>query len=61
MLEDMRMRNLGEKTQAGYLRAVRDFNVFLERSPASATAEDVRGYQLHWPTAGCRRSRSTPP
>lgn len=47
MLEDMRMRKLGEKTQVGYLRAVRDFNVFLERSPASATAEDVRRYQLH--------------
>jgi site-specific recombinase XerD len=47
MLEDMRMRKLGEKTQAGYLRAVRDFNVFLERSPANATAEDVRRYQLH--------------
>ncbi|EGV18486.1 tyrosine-type recombinase/integrase [Thiocapsa marina] len=47
MLEDMRMRKLGEKTQVGYLRAVRDFNVFLERSPANATAEDVRRYQLH--------------
>ena len=47
MLEDMRMRKLGEKTQSGYLRAVRDFNVFLERSPANATAEDVRRYQLH--------------
>jgi integrase/recombinase XerD len=47
MLEDMRMRKLGEKTQAGYLRAVRDFNVFLERSPGNATAEDVRRYQLH--------------
>jgi site-specific recombinase XerD len=47
MLEDMRMRKLGEKTQVGYLRAVRDFNVFLERSPATATAEDVRRYQLH--------------
>jgi site-specific recombinase XerD len=47
MLEDMRMRKLGEKTQAGYLRAVRDFNVFLGRSPANATAEDVRRYQLH--------------
>ncbi len=35
MLEDMRMRKLGEKTQVGYLRAVRDFNVFLERSPAN--------------------------
>jgi site-specific recombinase XerD len=26
---------------------VRDFNVFLGRSPANATAEDVRRYQLH--------------
>jgi hypothetical protein len=37
MLDDMRMRKLEPKTQAGYLRAVRQLTVFLKRSPDRAT------------------------
>ena len=46
MLDDMRMRKLEPKTQAGYLRAVRHLTVFLKRSPDSATIEDLRRFQL---------------
>lgn len=46
MLDDMRMRKLSEKTQAHYVRAVRQFAKFLGRSPDTATAEDLRGFQL---------------
>lgn len=47
MLEDMRMRKLAAKTQAAYIRAVRNFTKFLGRSPDTATAEDLRRFQLH--------------
>ena len=47
MLDDMRMRKLGEKTQTHYLRAVRQFAKYLGRSPDTASVEDLRNYQLH--------------
>jgi site-specific recombinase XerD len=47
MIDDMRMRQLADKTQSHYLRAVRQFSVFLGRSPDTATIEDLRCYQLH--------------
>lgn len=47
MLDDMRMRKLAPKTQSGYIRAVRNLARFLGRSPDTATAEDLRRYQLH--------------
>jgi hypothetical protein len=37
MIDDMRMRQLAPKTQANYLRIVREFARFLERSPDTAT------------------------
>ena len=47
MIEDMRMRKLSPKTQTAYIRAVRRFAGFLGRSPDTASAEDLRRYQLH--------------
>lgn len=47
MIDDMTMRKLSPKTQADYIRAVRQFTGFLGHSPDSATAEDLRRYQLH--------------
>lgn len=44
MIEDMRLRKLSQKTQAGYLRVVREFAVFLGRAPDTATAQDLRRY-----------------
>ena len=47
MIDDMRMRKLCDKTQAGYIRAVRHLAGFLERSPDTATVEDLRRFQLY--------------
>jgi integrase/recombinase XerD len=47
MIDDMRMRQFAEHTQDGYIRAVRKLATFLGRSPHTATAEDLRRFQLH--------------
>jgi len=47
MIDDMRLRKLADKTQSHYLRAVRQFSLFLGHSPDRATIEDLRRYQLH--------------
>ena len=47
MTDDMRLRKLAVKTQSHYLRAVRQFSLFLGHSPDRATIEDLRRYQLH--------------
>ena len=47
MIDDMRVRQLSPKTQANYLRIVREFTRYLGRSPDTATVEDLRSYQLH--------------
>lgn len=47
MIDDMRMRKFGEKTQLDYIRAVRNFTKYLGRSPDTASVEDLRKYQLH--------------
>jgi len=46
MTEDMTMRKLNPKTQAGYLRAVIKFTLFFGRSPDLASPEDLRTFQL---------------
>ena len=47
MIEDMTLRKLSPKTQAGYLRAVLRFTRFFGRSPDLASPEDLRAFQLH--------------
>ena len=47
MIEDMRMRKLEPRTQEGYIRAVRKLTVCLQRSPDTATVEELRNFQLH--------------
>ena len=47
MIEDMSLRHFGEKTQNDYIRAVKNLTIFLGRSPDTATAEDLRLFQLH--------------
>ena len=47
MIDDMTLRKLSPKTQSGYIRAVKKLSCFLGRSPATATAEDLRLFQLH--------------
>jgi integrase/recombinase XerD len=47
MIEDMSMRQFGAKTQSDYVRVVREFALFIGRSPDLAEPEDLRRYQLH--------------
>jgi len=47
MIDDMTARRFGEHAQRDYVRAVKNFTVFLGRSPDKASAEDLRRYQLH--------------
>src|SRR6266853_5835160 len=55
MIEDMSSRKLGTHTQRSHIAA------FLKRSPDTATAEDVRLFQLHLAETGasiCTRNRT---
>jgi len=47
MIDDMTLRKLAPKTQAGYLRAVTKLALFFGRSPDLASPEDLRRFQLH--------------
>src|SRR6516165_5193906 len=46
MIEDMTIRKFVAKTQHDYVQRVKDFAVFLGRSPSTASKEDVRRFQL---------------
>ena len=52
MIEDMAVRGVSAKTQHDYLRVVSRFAAFLGRSPMTATAEDVRRFQVEQREAG---------
>ena len=48
MIEDMNIRQFSANTQRTYIRAVQQLSDFLDRrSPATATPEDLRRFQLH--------------
>jgi integrase/recombinase XerD len=60
MIEDMNARKLCAGTQRGHIRSCKRFAAFLERSPDTATLEDIRRFQLHLAEAGvsiCSRNR----
>ena len=46
-IEDMTTRRFTAKTCHGYIRIVAGFAAFLGRSPDTATAEDLRRFQVH--------------
>jgi integrase/recombinase XerD len=52
MLEDMSLRGFTPDTQRDYIRPVRKLAAFLGRSPDTATAEDLRAFQLHLTASG---------
>jgi len=52
MLEDMSLRGFTPDTQRDYIRAVKKLAAFLDRSPDTATAEDLRAFQLHLTAGG---------
>ena len=54
MINDMSVRNFVPDTQREYIRAVKNLTIFLERSPDTATAEDLRAFQLHMTETGVR-------
>jgi site-specific recombinase XerD len=52
MIEDMTVRGFTEETRTDYVRRVRAFAAFMRRSPDTATAEDLRRFQLHQRQSG---------
>ena len=60
MIEDMNARKLCVGTQRGHIHSCKRFATFLNRSPDTATSEDIRRFQLHLSEAGasiCNRNR----
>jgi integrase/recombinase XerD len=61
MIEDMTARKLCAGTQNGHIRSCKRFASFLKRSPDTATAEDIRRFQLHLSETSvsiCNRNRT---
>jgi len=52
MIEDMTVRGFNEHTRRDYVRHVRAFAAFIGRSPDTATAEDLRLFQLRQTQSG---------
>src|SRR3954466_11175158 len=52
MIEDMIVRGFTEDTRRDYVRHVRAFAAFIGRSPDTATAEELRRFQLHQRQSG---------
>lgn len=52
MIEDMNARKLCAGTQRGHIRSCKRFAAFLERSPDTATPDDIRRFQLHLAETG---------
>ena len=60
MIEDMAARNLNRHTQRSHISSCKRFAVWLKRSPDTATADEVRLFQLHLIESGasiCNRNR----
>jgi integrase/recombinase XerD len=54
MLEDMNVRRFTPDTQREYVRAVKRLAAFLHRSPDTATAEELRAFQVQLTETGVR-------
>src|ERR1700690_3080849 len=52
LIDDMNVRGFSRETQRNYIRDVGRFATFLGRSPDTATAEDVRLFQIEQRDAG---------
>ena len=60
MIEDMAARKLGHHSQRSHLYSCKRFAAFVERSPETATADDIRRFQLFLIESGasiCNRNR----
>src|SRR5215510_766821 len=54
MIEDMNARKLGAHSQRSHIQSCKRFAAFLKRSPDTATADDIRCFQLHLAESGIR-------
>jgi len=70
LIDEMSMRRFSRETQRNYIRDVGRFATFLGRSPDTATADDVRRFQIEQRDASmptptmnsmCRRCGSSSP
>ena len=52
LIDDMNVRRFSRETQRNYIRDVGRFATFLRRSPDTATADDVRRFQIEQRDAG---------
>ena len=52
LIDDMNMRRFSRETQRNYIRDVGRFATFLGRAPNTATAEDLRRFQIDQREAG---------
>ena len=52
MIEDMAARRLGPHLQRSHIHSCRRFAAFLKRTPDTATADDVRRFQLYLVESG---------
>ncbi|MBV9979504.1 phage integrase N-terminal SAM-like domain-containing protein [Bradyrhizobium sp.] len=60
MIEDMTARKLNPHTQRSHIQSCKRFGAWLKRSPDTATADEVRHFQLHLVESGasiCKRNR----
>src|SRR2546430_16696657 len=60
MIEDMNARKLNPHTQRSHISSCKRFAAYLKRSPDTATADEIRLFQLHLTETGasiCNRNR----
>ena len=60
MIEDMKARQLSPGTQRSHIYSCKRLAAYLKRSPAAATADEVRAFQLYLMETGpsiCKRNR----
>ena len=60
MIDDMQARNLGPHSQRSHIASCKRFAAWLGRCPGTASADDVKAFQLHLMESGasiCNRNR----
>ncbi|SCZ64683.1 Phage integrase, N-terminal SAM-like domain [Epibacterium ulvae] len=58
--DDTAIRDMSPKTQQAHIGAVRYFAEFIERSPDTATPDELRAYQLKWSGTFGQRAKMYP-
>ena len=58
MIEDMTARKFGPASQKSHIASCERFAAYLKRSPVTATADDIRLFQLHLTESGVEHPQS---